>query len=67
MEYLPMETQQSQWTLVIQEFETLFQQIYPVLNKLCDFTCLFLIMSFLLKITYTTSCKVLILFLFIFS
>jgi hypothetical protein len=58
IEYLPLETQQNQWSLVIQELETLFHQMYLSLTKSFDYTSLFMIMSTLLKLNYTTSCKV---------
>lgn len=50
IEYLPQETQHNQWTLVIQELECLFRRIEPLMNKLYDYTCLFVIMGHLFKI-----------------
>ena len=57
MEFLPLEAAQSQWGLVIQELEKLFDQIFLIMNKYTDYTCLFLIMATLLKVSYTTNCK----------
>lgn len=58
MEFLPIESQHSQWTLVIQELETLFRRIEPLMSKLYDYTCLFLIMCSLLKISSISTNKV---------
>ena len=58
IEFLPLESQQSQWTLVIQELETLFRKIEPLMNKLYDYTCLFLIMGNLFKISSISTNKV---------
>ncbi len=62
IEYLPVETQHSQWALVIQELEALFRHIEPLMVKSYDYTCLFNIMSVLLKVPVIASNKV-----FIFS
>lgn len=58
MEYLPLETQQSHWTLVIQELEKMFHHMYLYMNKNYDYSCLFLIMTTLLKVVSIASCKV---------
>lgn len=58
IEYLPIESQHSQWTLVIQELEILFRRIEPLMNKLYDYTCLFLIMGTLFKISSIVNNKV---------
>ena len=58
IEYLPFESHQTQWTLVIQDLEALFHQMYLLMNKSADYTCLFLIMASMLKVNYTASCKV---------
>jgi len=58
IEYLPLESQQSNWTLVIQELEKLFHHMYLYLNKTYDYDCIFLIMTTLLKVNSISSCKV---------
>jgi hypothetical protein len=58
IEFLPLETQQSHWTLVIQELEKLFHNMLMFLNKSYDFTCLNLIMISLLKVSSISSSKV---------
>ena len=55
-----METNQSQWTLVLQEFETLFRQMEQVMIKSADYTCLFLIMGSLLKVPAIATTKVML-------
>ena len=58
IQYLSLETNQSQWTLVLQEFETLFRQMEQVMIKSADYTCLFLIMGSLLKVPAIATTKV---------
>lgn len=58
MDFLPLESQQSHWTLVIQELEKLFHHIHLYMNKDYDYTCIFLIMTTLLKVASIASCKV---------
>jgi hypothetical protein len=58
IQYLSLETNQSQWTLVLQEFETLFRQMEPLMIKSADYTCLFLIMGSLLKVPAIATTKV---------
>jgi hypothetical protein len=58
IEYLPLESQQSHWTLVIQELEKLFHHMYLYLNKSNDCNCIFLIMTTLLKVNSISTCKV---------
>ena len=58
IEYLPFESQQNQWVLVIQELETLLRHLELFMNKAFDYTCLFLIMKSLLKVTSIANCKV---------
>ena len=58
IQYLSLETNQSQWTLVLQEFETLFRQMEPLMIKSADHTCLFLIMGSLLKVPAIATTKV---------
>ena len=58
IQYLPLETNQSQWTLVLQEFETLFRHLEPIMIKSVDYTCLFVIMSSILKVPAIASTKV---------
>ena len=58
MQYLTLETNQIQWGLVLQEFETLFRHLEPLMNKSHDFTCLFIIMSSLLKVPAISNAKV---------
>lgn len=50
IEYLSLESHHSQWLLVIQEFESLFRRLEPQLSKSYDYTCFFVIMSYLLKV-----------------
>ena len=58
MDYLPLESQQSQWVLVMQELEILFLQLEPIMNKSCDYSSLFLIMITLLKVPSINNVKV---------
>ncbi len=58
MKYVPIETQQSQWTLVIQEMETLFRQLEFVMHRNYDYSCLFTIMNNLLRLPAILSTKV---------
>jgi hypothetical protein len=58
IKYLPHESQHTQWGLVIQELEMLFHQIEPLLNRSFDYTCVFTIMSALLKVTCIVNYKV---------
>lgn len=58
MDYLPLELQQSQWALVIQELEALFRKLEPLMNKVYDYTCLFMIMGTLFKVSSISSNKV---------
>lgn len=58
IEYLPNESQHNQWTSVIQELDTLFKNLEPVMNKSYDYTCLFVIMINLLKVTNVSNIKV---------
>ena len=60
IEYLPIESQHSQWIMVIQEFENLFRQMEPLMNKSYDFTCLFVIMGSLLKVSSIATNKVIL-------
>ncbi len=62
MKYLSIETQQSQWTLVIQEMETLFRQLELVMHRNYDYSCLFTIMNNILKLPAILSTKVTFLF-----
>ena len=57
IKYLPLESQHSQWSLVIQEFEMLFHQIEPLLHRSYDYTCMFSIMNMLLKVSSITNYK----------
>ena len=58
IKYLPLETQHSQWNLVIQDLKILFHQIEPLLNRSYDYTCIFSIMNTLLKVTSIANYKV---------
>jgi hypothetical protein len=58
IKYLPHESQHSQWALVIQELETLFHQIEPLMHRSYDYTCIFSIMNTLLKVTCIVNYKV---------
>ena len=58
IQYLTLETNQGQWGLVLQEFETLFRHLEPLMSKSYDFTCLFIIMSSLLKVPAISNTKV---------
>ncbi|CAF0899614.1 unnamed protein product [Brachionus calyciflorus] len=60
IEYLTLESQHSQWLLVIQEFETLFRQLEPLMNKSYDYTSFFVIMSNLLKVPSISTNKTII-------
>ena len=57
MEYLPLESQQSQWVLVMQELEILFLQLESIMNKAYDYSSLFLIMITLLKVPSINNVK----------
>jgi hypothetical protein len=58
IEFLPLESQQNQWIQVIQEFETLFRYLEPIMNKSYDYSSLFVIMGALLKIPSISNTKV---------
>lgn len=60
MEYLTLESHHSQWLLVIQEFETLFRRVESQMIKSNDYTCFFVIMSYLLKVPGIGSNKTII-------
>jgi hypothetical protein len=56
--YLPLESQSNHWSLVLHELETLFRQLEPLMVKSYDYTCIFLIMQTLLKVSTIANNKV---------
>jgi hypothetical protein len=58
IDYLPLESQLSNWSLVLHELEILFRQLEPVMVKSYDYTCIFLIMQSLLKVSVIANSKV---------
>ena len=60
IEYLTLESQHSQWLLLIQEFETLFRQLETIMCKSYDYTCFFVIISNLLRVPGISTNKTII-------
>ncbi len=66
IEYLSIESQHSQWILVIQELESLFRHIEPLMVKTYDYTCIFNIMSVLLRVSVIATNKVSFFLIFLY-
>ncbi len=58
MTFLPVDLQQQQWQLVFQECENLFKKMEGILKKYNDYTCIFLILINLLKVSFISNAKV---------
>ena len=56
--HLSVDSHHAQWAHVIQELELLFVSIEPFLVKSYDYTCIFVIMSKLLKLPIIAANKV---------
>lgn len=57
-EFLPFESHVPQWALVFQEIDVLYKKLAPIMNKSYDYTCIFMIMTNLLKVSSIATSKV---------